>query len=161
GGSSSRAMSMTGADCGGVRILVTVSSWDWNRAPRFCPETAGPSTGGSPGPSTAWCVEGASPQPGQRLGLAVLGGGHPAGALQDDQGALVDGDVDHLAVEAHRRRALAHALLEDLHHASRVFGLVGIRREDAIQHRHLVGMNTARAFAAELARPLGRALERG
>src|SRR4029453_2729357 len=30
GGSSSRAISMTGADWAGVRILVTISSWRWS-----------------------------------------------------------------------------------------------------------------------------------
>src|SRR6266404_5057279 len=39
GGSSSRATSMTGADCGGVRILVTISSWARDGARRYCPET--------------------------------------------------------------------------------------------------------------------------
>ena len=76
-------------------------------------------------------------------------------------GALVHGHVDHLAVEVDGRRAPAHAVLERLDDPPRVLHLGGIRREHAVQHGHLVGMDAAGALAAELARALGGPLEGG
>ena len=84
-----------------------------------------------------------------------------AGPRQDDLRALVHGHVDHLAVEVDGGRAAAHAVLERLDDPPRVLDLRGIGREDAVQHGHLVGMDAARALAAELARALGRLLEDG
>ena len=46
-----------------------------------------------------------SGETGERLRLALLGLGDEPRPIQDDLGALVDGDVDHLAVEAHGRGA--------------------------------------------------------
>ena len=74
---------------------------------------------------------------------------------------LYTGHVDHLAVEVDGGRSAADPVLERLDHASRVVDLGGIGREHPVQHGDLVGMNASRAFAAELARALGRLLEDG
>src|SRR5437870_9779565 len=53
----------------------------------------------------------------ERFGLTALGLGDGAGAIEDHERALVDRDVDHLAVNVHRRGAPTHAVLEGGHHA--------------------------------------------
>src|SRR5215470_5771125 len=89
--------------------------------------------------------------PREGLGLAPLGLLDHTRARQDDLGALVDGHVDHAAIEIDRGRAAAHTLLEGLDHAARVLHLGGIGREDPVENGDLVGMDATRALAAELA----------
>src|SRR5215470_11193129 len=126
---SSAVMKPRAGSSGVVRTLTTRARPSWSRAP------------------------------GEGLRLAPLRLLDHAGAGEDDLRPLVHRHVDHAAVEVDRGGAATHALLEGLDHAARVLDFGGIGREDPVQHSDLVGMDAARALAAELPRPLGRLLE--